>query len=177
MTVQTEATKAQTVPAWAQILIDYSNARSKAPLDFQGNKVPKRIQALLAAGQVQTLEQMQEEVFRINDANGWFEAERSVGEDVALLHSEVSEMFEAYRDHGLEDATATAGMTPEQVEQFMATYDKPMVKPEGFGSECADVLIRLLDTCRRTGINLREEYQRKSAFNKTRSYKHGGKRI
>lgn len=127
--------------------------------------------------QDKTLEQMQAEVLSVNIRNGWLENERTVGDDVALLHSEVSEMLEAYREHGLWDATAPA----EKVEvRTLGEVDPSYVagalpKPEGFGSECADVLIRLLDTCERRGVNLRAEYERKIAYNRTRGHRHGGK--
>lgn len=118
-----------------------------------------------------SLKTMQKEILEANQANGWFDEERTVGDDIALLHSEVSEMFEAYREQGLEDVTAIRepGSWEDQ------TQGPP--KPEGFGSECADVLIRLLDTCERRGIDLQAEYERKIAYNRTRGYKHGGKRL
>lgn len=109
-----------------------------------------------------TIEEMQAEVYKNNVDHGWFEEDRSVGDDVALLHTEVSEMFEAYRVTGLSDATAPVlGKLHKQN------------KPEGFGSEVADVFIRLLDTCERRGVDLRAEYERKMAYNRTRPYKHG----
>ena len=107
---------------------------------------------------MKSIEEMQLEVWENNVAHGWFEQDRSVGDDVALLHTEVSEMFEAYRVTGVADATA------DPVETS---------KPEGFGSEVADVFIRLLDTCQRRGIDLLWEYERKMAYNRTRPYKHG----
>lgn len=114
---------------------------------------------------VQTLSAMQAEILEVNRANGWFDNDRTVGDDIALLHTEVSEMFEAFRESGLGDVTV----------QMDTNISLP--KPEGFGSECADVLIRLLDTCERRGVDLLAEYQRKIAFNRTRGYKHGGKSI
>ena len=104
------------------------------------------------------LHEAQNRVYAVNSANGWFDDERTVGEDIALLHSEVSEALEAYRDGGLEDQTVGA-------------------KPEGFGSEMADLFVRLLDTCKRRGVNLAYEFERKLEYNGTRGYRHGGKRM
>lgn len=102
---------------------------------------------------------MQAEIREVNTANGWYEGvERPFGDDISLLHSEVSEMYEAYRQWGMDDATQTATS-----------------KPEGVGSEAADILIRLLDTCDRHGIDLSAEYDRKLAHNRTRGYRHGNK--
>lgn len=114
---------------------------------------------------MKTIEEMTEEVYDNNLAHGWFEEDRTVGDDVALLHTEVSEMFEAFRVTGLADATNPAHVFADDVEI--------PAKPEGFGSEAADVFIRLLDTCKRRGIDLRAEYERKMAYNLTRPYKHG----
>src|SRR5690606_37461540 len=106
------------------------------------------------------LQDAEERVFQVNQANGWFEDDRTVGDDIALIHSEASEMLEAYRGHGLGDATM-----PEEDGRFP--------KPEWFGSEAADVLIRLLDTCRRRGVDLAWEFERKLRFNATRGHRHG----
>ncbi|WKW84924.1 MazG-like nucleotide pyrophosphohydrolase [Microbacterium phage SallyK] len=115
----------------------------------------------------------EESVFQVNQANGWFEDDRTVGDDIALIHSEASEMLEAYRDGGLEDQTKDG---PVGFDLDSDTSDVVfMPKPEGFGSEAADVLIRLLDTCRRRGVDLAYEFERKLRYNGTRGHRHGGK--
>ena len=118
------------------------------------------------------LRTLTEDVYAVNRANGWFEKDRTVGDDIALLHSEVSEALEAYRDHGLEDAT---GDNIDGVAQIDGVVT--LVKPEGFGSEMADILVRLVDTCKRRGIDLAFETERKLAFNVTRGIRHGGKNL
>lgn len=107
----------------------------------------------------------QHDVYSVNLDNGWFEDDRTVGDDIALLHSEASEMLEAYREGGLADQTGL----PAQVGA--------LPKPEGFGSEAGDLLIRLLDTCQRRGVDLASEFERKLRFNATRGHKHGGKNL
>lgn len=120
---------------------------------------------------INTLTTMRDDVEWVNRQNGWYEDtdERTFGDEIALIHSEVSEMLEAYRHWGLEDAT-------EREAEKLAVKPE-ILKPEGVGSEVADVLIRLLDFCRRYDIDLSAEYKRKMKFNRTRGYRHGGKRL
>ena len=46
-------------------------------------------------------------------------------------------------------------------------------KPEGFGTELADTVIRIFDLAEHLGIDLEERIREKHEFNGTRSYKHG----
>jgi sugar phosphate isomerase/epimerase len=114
-----------------------------------------------------------DEVREVNEANGWFEQDRRPAEGLALIHSEVSEWLEALRSWGTADATAT--FVPGSVGEMDAALTPP--KPEGAGSEAADVLIRLLDECDRQGIDLAWEYHRKITFNRTRGHRHGGRSL
>jgi NTP pyrophosphatase (non-canonical NTP hydrolase) len=99
-------------------------------------------------------------------AKGWWEGnEHNIPEKIALIHSEVSEALECFR----------AG---EMKTIFKARDDSSMriKKPEGFPSELADVIIRIADLCGHLEIDLEKEIATKMAYNKTRSYRHGGKR-
>lgn len=121
------------------------------------------------------LQYMADEVERVNRAKGWYESDRTFGDDIALLHSEVSEMLEAFRDHGTADATAPGYQVTAEDDPHFGEFQTS--KPEGVGSEAADVLVRLLDTCQRYDIDLFAEWRRKVDWNWTRSQRHGGKRL
>lgn len=116
-----------------------------------------------------TIEELTEKIREINVAHGWRVAEggpgsNTFGDYIALLHSEASEALEAYRDHRLEDATEVV-------------YGSYLPKPEGVGSELADVMIRLIDMADVFGIDLAREVNRKIAYNRTRTFQHGGRTL
>lgn len=79
---------------------------------------------------------------------------------MALIHTEVSEAVEAYRDTG-----TVVGTVREDG------------KPEGVPSELADILIRVADVAGVYGIDLEDAVRRKLEFNKSRPVRHGGKAL
>jgi len=82
---------------------------------------------------------------------------------LALVHSEVSEVLEEYRDgQVITHQHPPPGSAPEQ-------------KPVGIPSELADIIIRVLDICGLYGIDIESAVRAKMAYNQTRPHRHGGK--
>ena len=89
---------------------------------------------------------MQAEVHVVNREKGWFDQPVPFAQALALLHEEAAEAGHAWRDHGLADATSYTEHVPHgggTSEGCPGCFSEP--KPEGVGSELADVLIRWLD--------------------------------
>ena len=138
-------------------------------------------------------------------AHGWYETwpdgatkahEVNIPEKLALIHWEISEALEAWRengtirrcphcngtgrcdecrDRGASDGACTNGC----VNGFMAMWREPgdvvEGKPEGFVVELADAVIRIADLCGALGLDLSVAVEAKHAYNVQRPFRHGGK--
>jgi NTP pyrophosphatase (non-canonical NTP hydrolase) len=94
---------------------------------------------------------------------GWHDKERSIGDLICLMHSELSEALEEHRD----------GRYPTEIYY----NDNKPTKPEGIGVELADCIIRIFDFCGKYDIDLEKLIETKMKYNETRPQRHGGKTI
>jgi NTP pyrophosphatase (non-canonical NTP hydrolase) len=98
------------------------------------------------------------EIHQTAKEKGWWEDDsRSFGVQLALMHSELSEALEAWREH----------------HSWFYLQDG---KPEGIGVELVDCIIRILDTLQANSVDIDVVIRAKMDYNKTRPWKHGGKR-
>lgn len=117
-----------------------------------------------------TLAQMGEEVFDFECEKGWQPNSNTFGDSLTLLHTEISEAFEAFREIGFEYRHTFKPGIEGAIE---------IPKPDDVASELADVFIRLLSTWHQfmPDEDLEKHYERKMRYNRGRSFRHGGKRI
>lgn len=86
---------------------------------------------------------------------GFWDTERNMGESVALLHAELSELLEALR---------RGNPASDKIPEFSQAEE-----------EAADVVIRLLDLAGGSKWRLAEAIVAKMGYNVNRPYKHGKK--
>jgi hypothetical protein len=106
-----------------------------------------------------------ERVHKINEEKGWNEDGRTVGDDCALMTSEISEILEDFRDG--------RAMT----EVYYEDQPNGTMKPCGIPIELADLFVRGMDFAARHDIDLEAALDEKIAFNATRPYRHGGRKL
>jgi NTP pyrophosphatase (non-canonical NTP hydrolase) len=143
----------------------------------RGDAVQGEVVRLRAEALRPTLKQLAANIYNNACVHGWWTMKTTdepldpvarIPECLALIHSEVSEALEAYRESTGERAELAA----------LQWLENPMTKerkPVGFASELADVIIRVLDLTAALGIDIDAAIEQKHAYNKTRPFRHGGK--
>ncbi len=122
---------------------------------------------------VRCLDEMTRECYENSKAHGFWEGVANDNEPtkIALMHSELSELLEAFRkgDPPCEKPiTIQVKISDSQVENRRITSRE---------EEVADLMIRLLDFCGRHEIPLATVVLAKHEYNKKRSFRHGGKKV
>jgi NTP pyrophosphatase (non-canonical NTP hydrolase) len=115
------------------------------------------------------LNDLAKECYETSKSKGFYEEPPSFENRIALIHTEVSEAMEEFRE----------GRAPTDYRytgpRVQADGTPTIPKPEGIPSEFADVIIRILDASAYYGIDIDRAVTEKMAFNKTRPHKHGKK--
>lgn len=112
------------------------------------------------------INRLMKDSYRTACNKGWHDEHRTFGDLIALCHSELSEALEEFRQHGL-----------DKDKMIYYNFELQPEKPEGVAVELADLLIRVFDMCEYHSIPLAEALIAKLSYNKTRSYRHGNKKI
>ena len=93
---------------------------------------------------------------------------RPVSEHVALMMTELGELYEAHRDGFTPAEHLYEGQTGVSRE-----HNDQTPKPVGIPSELADLVIRACDMAGEYGIDLEKAIEEKLRYNRSRPYKHG----
>lgn len=119
-----------------------------------------------------TLNEWAQEIHEYARNKGWWDSptDRNFGDLCALLHTEISEAYEEYRNGHAPDERY---YNPERLVQDETGKYWP--KPEGIPSELADIMIRLFDLFGHYYINIEQVLIEKHLYNLHRPYRHGGK--
>jgi NTP pyrophosphatase (non-canonical NTP hydrolase) len=139
------------------------------------------------------LNELSKDIYENAVARGWWDEKRSFGDIVALCHSELSEALEEYRNgKNLYYCQAHKGnlaciegnngnLDNDACLEclYIKATDKLsyQLKPEGLAIELADCMIRIMDYCGGAGIDIEKAIKIKHEYNKTRPFKHGGKKM
>jgi NTP pyrophosphatase (non-canonical NTP hydrolase) len=109
------------------------------------------------------LNDLAQQIYIANKDKGFWDKERNVGEVLMLIVSELGEALEAHRKNRVADWDAFEN---QNITFAVAIKDS-------FEDELADAVIRILDYCGGTGIDIQRHIAEKLAYNATRERLHG----
>ncbi|MHA1408870.1 MAG: hypothetical protein ACTSQY_00880 [Candidatus Odinarchaeia archaeon] len=87
------------------------------------------------------------EIHELAKSKGWWDTNRGIPESLCLVHSEISEALESYRNGSIDN----------------------------FGEELADAVIRIFDLAVAFDVDILSAIETKHNKNKLRTYRHGNK--
>ena len=111
--------------------------------------------------------EIQDAIYENAKEKGWWskDSNRDIGAIFMNIVSEVAEGWEEYRNNR------------DFAEIWYNPDSNPPGKPEGIPTELADVIIRILNFAVVYDIDIASAIIEKMAYNKTRPYRHGGKKV
>ena len=132
------------------------------------------------------INELAKEVHENAVAHGWWEKPPTLPEALCLIHAELSEALEEYRE-GNPLIYGTCALAAEDCK-FSGVCDRVgrpgegegidgPCKPEGIAVELADVILRTLDLMAALGVDVDAVVMAKHKYNLGREYRHGGKVI
>ncbi len=112
------------------------------------------------------LNDLARKIYAFNVTMGWHkDPTPNLAHFLMNLHAEVSELWEAWRNHKLgEPCDKAAKMVEHGIEPLTCIEE-----------EIADILIRTLDTAHAFNVDLDRVVAAKMAYNATRGHRYGGK--
>jgi NTP pyrophosphatase (non-canonical NTP hydrolase) len=128
---------------------------------------------------VTTIADLQARVHKIAQDKGWWEAERSVGDLIALMHSELTEALEEYREgrgpgevyYTCQELDGDGRVVRKLVAESRAEIPPgTLARPEGVAVQLGDCVIRILDFCAHLGTDLESLLEQKVAYNERYPY-------
>ena len=111
------------------------------------------------------------DIYAVAASKGWHDNDHELSEGekiaayVANLHSEPSELWEAYR----------AGKLRTPCDKAAKMADHGIMPLTCVEEELADVIIRAIDVAVALGVDIEKAIAAKHAYNATRPHRHGGK--
>lgn len=119
-----------------------------------------------------SIDDFAQEVYNVSVDHGWWDKEPGFCDILALCHSELSEALDEYRN----DRPLCYYLdNDDDISTDMSAYKGQEL--HGIGIELADCILRILDYCAGKDIDIEMLLRLKNEYNKTRAYKHGGKKI
>jgi NTP pyrophosphatase (non-canonical NTP hydrolase) len=115
------------------------------------------------------IQKLQKEIHANAREKGWWpegdDDTNNIMEKLMLVVTEIAEAAEEHRNYKTGDGI-----------YYSPSPDTMDGKPEGFGIELADTVIRIFDLAEYLGIDMQKCIEIKMKYNTTRSLRHGGKR-
>lgn len=120
------------------------------------------------------IKELAKEIHENAKSKGFYDAEKNIGEMLALIHSEVSEALECDRKGRYSDNEQVTRINAIESNTLFLIEFKNLIK-DTFGAELADIIIRTLDLAEYKGIDIEQFLIAVVRNNSFREHKHGKK--